>query len=56
MDENLSKLKDQILKIEGLKKNGKMGIEYQSWLNKTEKLVREIFAGFAHSAFSGVSR
>ena len=25
MDENLSKLKVQILKIEGLKKNGKMG-------------------------------
>ena len=56
MDENLSKLKDQILKIEGLKKTERWGIEYQLWLNKTEKLVREIFAGFAYSAFSGVSR
>lgn len=43
MDEKLSKLKDQISKIEELKKAERWGPEYQLWLNTTEKLVREIF-------------
>jgi len=43
MDEKLSKLKEQISKIEGLKNVARWGPEYQLWLNKTEKLVREIF-------------
>lgn len=43
MDEKLSKLKEQISKIEDLKKVSRWGPEYQLWLNKTEKLVREIF-------------
>ena len=43
MDEKLSKLKEQISKIEDLKNVAKWGPEYQLWLNKTEKLVRETF-------------
>ena len=43
MDEKLSKLKDQISEIEELKKAERWGSEYQLWLNKTEKLVKEIF-------------
>lgn len=43
MDEKLSKLKEQISKIDGLKNIAKWGPEYQLWMNKTEKLVGEIF-------------
>lgn len=43
MDEKLSKLKEQISKIDGLKNVAKWGPEYQLWMNKTEKLVGEIF-------------
>ena len=43
MDEKLSKLKEQIGKIDGLKNEAKWGPEYQLWMNKTEKLVGEIF-------------
>lgn len=43
MDEKLSKLKEQISKIESLKNLARWGPEYQLWLNKTEKLVGEIF-------------
>lgn len=43
MDEKLSKLKEQVSKIEGLKNVAMWGPEYQLWLNKTEKLVEEIF-------------
>jgi hypothetical protein len=43
MDEKLSKLKEQISKIDGLKNLAKWGPEYQLWMNKTEKLVEEIF-------------
>lgn len=43
MDEKLTKLKEQILKIDELKNVAKWGPEYQLWKNKTEKLVEEIF-------------
>ncbi len=43
MDEKLSKLKEQITKIENLKGVAKWGPEYQLWMNKAEKLVEEIF-------------
>jgi len=43
MDEKLSKLKEQIPKIEDLKNFDEWGPEYQLWINKTEKLVEEIF-------------
>jgi len=43
MDEKLSKLKKQISKIENLKNTTEWGPEYQLWINKTEKLVEEIF-------------
>lgn len=43
MDEKLSKLKEQISKIDGLKNEARWGPEYQLWMNKTEKLVIEIF-------------
>ena len=43
MDEKLSKLKDQIGKIESLKKLDKWGPEYQLWEKITGKLVEEIF-------------
>lgn len=43
MDEKFSTLKNQILKIEELKNFEQWGPEYQIWLNKTKKLVKEIF-------------
>ena len=43
MDEKLSKLKEQISKIDDLKNVARWGSEYQLWMNKTEKLVGEIF-------------
>jgi len=43
MDEKLSKLKEQISKIDGLKNEARWGPEHQLWMNKTEKLVVEIF-------------
>jgi len=43
MDEQLSKLKGLIEKIESLKKTDKWGPEYQLWKRSTENLVREIF-------------
>lgn len=43
MDEKLSKLKEQISKIDELKKQARWGPEYQLWMNKAEKLVAEIF-------------
>lgn len=43
MDEKLSKLKEQISKIDELKNQTRWGPEYQLWMNKTEKLVAEIF-------------
>lgn len=43
MDEKLSKLKEQISKIDDLKNVAKWGPEYQLWMNKTERLVGEIF-------------
>jgi hypothetical protein len=43
MDEKLSKLKEQISKIDNLKNVAKWGPEYQLWMSKTEKLVGEIF-------------
>lgn len=43
MDEKLSKLKEQISKIDDLKNVARWGPEYQLWMNKTEKLVGEIF-------------
>ena len=43
MDEKLSKLNEQILKIDELKNVAKWGPEYQLWKNETEKLVEEIF-------------
>ncbi|MFY9457607.1 MAG: hypothetical protein WAP23_01610 [Candidatus Spechtbacterales bacterium] len=43
MDEKLSKLKEQIVKIDGLKNQEHWGTEYQLWINKTEKLVEEVF-------------
>lgn len=43
MDEKLSKIKEQIAKIDGLKMQEHWGTEYQLWINKTEKLVGEIF-------------
>ena len=45
MDENLSKLKEQISKIEALKNIENWGPEYQLWDGVTEKLVRQIFGG-----------
>lgn len=43
MDEKLSKLKEQIGKIDSLKNEAKWGPEYQLWMSRTEKLVGEIF-------------
>ncbi|MBU3942789.1 hypothetical protein KKA24_02285 [Patescibacteria group bacterium] len=43
MDEQLSKLKSQIDRIEFLKEKKKWGPDYQLWKKKTEKLVRDIF-------------
>ena len=43
MDEKLSKLKEQISKIDNLKNVAKWGPEYQLWMSKTEKLVGEVF-------------
>jgi len=43
MDEKLSKLKKQISEIENLKNVTKWGPEYQLWINKTKKLVKEVF-------------
>ncbi|MDP1706422.1 MAG: hypothetical protein Q8L36_01215 [bacterium] len=43
MDEKLSKLKEQVSKIRDLKDSTRWGPEYQLWINKTEKLVEEIF-------------
>lgn len=43
MDEKLSKLKEQISKIEDLKNQALWGPEYQLWMSRTEKLVGEIF-------------
>jgi|GEM_PF-1016187 hypothetical protein len=43
MDEKLSKLKELIAKIDDLKNHEHWGTEYQLWINKTEKLVGEIF-------------
>lgn len=45
MDENLSKLKEQILKIDTLKSIENWGPEYQIWEGVTEKLVRQVFGG-----------
>lgn len=43
MNENYSKIKTQIEKIESLKRTDKWGPEYQLWLSKTENLVRDTF-------------
>lgn len=43
MDDKLSKLKEQISKIDELQNVSRWGPEYQLWINKTEKLVNEIF-------------
>lgn len=43
MDEQLSRLKIQIAKIDSLKKADKWGPEYQLWKKTIEKLVKEIF-------------
>jgi len=43
MDEKLSKLKEQISKIDDLKNVARWGPEYQLGMTKTEKLVGEIF-------------
>lgn len=43
MDEQLSKLKSQIAKIEDLKAVANWGPEYQLWEKTTSNLVREIF-------------
>lgn len=43
MEEKLSKLKEQIAKIDDLKNQEHWGTDYQLWINKTEKLVEEIF-------------
>lgn len=43
MDEQLSNLKAQIIKIDSLKNVDKWGPEYQLWKRDTEKLVKEIF-------------
>ncbi len=43
MDEKLSKLKEQIAKIDGLKNHEHWGTEYQLWINKAYRLVEEIF-------------
>jgi hypothetical protein len=45
MDENLSKLKEQISKIDTLRGIENWGPEYQIWEQSTEKLVRQIFGG-----------
>lgn len=43
MDEKLSKLKEQISKIDDLKNQEQWGPDYQLWITRTEKLVGEIF-------------
>ncbi len=43
MDKQLSKLKEQISKIEELEATKNWGPEFQLWKTKTEKLVSEIF-------------
>lgn len=43
MDEKLSKLKEEISKIDSLKNEEVWGTDYQLWISKTEKLVKEIF-------------
>lgn len=43
MDEKLSKIKEQIIKIDALKGVSKWGPEYQLWERATEKLLKEVF-------------
>ena len=43
MDENLSKLKDQVIKIEPLKSQAAWGPEFQLWKTRTQQLVKELF-------------
>ena len=50
MDENLSKLKQQISKIDTLKSIENWGPEYQIWEGVTMKLVRQAF-GHRYAAF-----
>lgn len=51
MDEKLSKLKEQISKIDSLKNEEVWGTDYQLWMSKTEKLVKEIFGEEGLSLF-----
>lgn len=43
MDEQLSKIKEQIKEIEQLKELHHWGPEFQLWKNKTKKLVKGVF-------------
>lgn len=52
MDKQLSKLKEQMSKIEELKDTEDWGPEFQLWKRKTEKLISEIFGKEALDLFT----